>query len=536
MNLHSHTRSVADKCRDIWISPDRFTKNPDIVQTREGRLLLVYSDNDQHWSQVNQILTILASDDEGQNWYKFSEAAQADLAKGDERLVTPRLSCLSDGRLAVLVDHDDYSHFHEEQSFGNWIYWSEDGGRTWSPPQKTRIPGFEPDRIMELPDGRLAVVSHVLRAKSMEFAVIISLSEDRGGTWKEYATVAHDGYHRFCEGAMILLEKEWAVIMRENHCAGFPNFVCFSRDEGRNWTAPQMLPFHFHRPYGKLLPGGRVLVTGRNLLGGVGTYAWAGDLRAEAGYYEAGGPMAEYKADFEDGALVIENGPELDCRYTLLPPENAKSELIFEAELKAEGPDDKAVAFLSVNGLSLMGAEQALLRIAPNWIMLNDRGADFAKKADMRRYRHVRLCSRRGLLTVDVDGEVLINQCVFHEGCAYGDFYSPVPGKRTQFGQIGDEGRSFWKTVHCRELNPALPDYDFYWAASGGKYPDAYQRERLTLIHANVHPRLKAWPDHGYSSWLVLGDGSIVFVDYTNLGDKPGKSHLVGARFRPEDL
>ena len=63
--LHSHTRSIADKCCDIWKSPGRFTKNPDIAITKQGRLLLVYSDNDRHWSQEMQILTILASDDEG---------------------------------------------------------------------------------------------------------------------------------------------------------------------------------------------------------------------------------------------------------------------------------------------------------------------------------------------------------------------------------------------------------------------------------------------------------------------------------------
>ena len=541
MNLHSHTRSIADKCHDIWISPDRFTKNPDIVQTREGRLLLVYSDNDQHWSQENQILTILASDDLGKTWFKLSEVDCANLAEGDERLVTPRLSCLSDGRLVVLIDHDDYSHFHEEQSFGNWLYWSNDDGKTWSPPQTNEIPGFEPDRVCELPNGSLAVVSHVMRGKSMEFAVVITVSKDRGKTWKEFATVAHDGYHRFCEGALVQFKtaqgnNELAVLMRENHCSGLPGFVSFSRDGGHNWTAPQMLPFHFHRPYGKQLPDGRVMVTGRNLLGGIGTYAWAGNLKEEAGYYEIGGPMAEYKAYFENGLFVIENGPELDCRYSMLPPENPKSEIIFEAELKLEGTDDKAAAFLSLCGLNLHGHNGVVIHIAPNWIMLNDRGMDFAKKIDMRQFRNIKIHCRRGLLTVEADGKVLISQSVFHEGQHYGDWYSPLPGGRMQFGQLGDEGKSYWKTVHCRIINPSMPDFDYSWNAADGKYPDAYQRERLTLIHSNVHPRIKSWPDHGYSSWLILEDGSIMFVDYTNCGDKPGKSHLVGARFRPEDV
>jgi hypothetical protein len=194
------------------------------------------------------------------------------------------------------------------------------------------------------------------------------------------------------------------------------------------------------------------------------------------------------------------------------------------------------VAFLSINGLILHNMGGTVLRIAPNWIMLNDRGVDFAKKVDMRRYRHVKLQSRRGLLTIEVDGEVLVNQCVFREPQLYSDWYWLTPDGRTQFGQLGSEGKSFWKSAHCRHVNPTFPDYDFVWNAADRKHPDDYQRKRLTLIHANVHPRINTWPDHGYSSWLVLKDGSVMFVDYTNRGDKPGKSHLVGARFRPEEV
>ena len=65
---------------------------------------------------------------------------------------------IEDGRIAVICDHDDFSHFHEDQPPGNWIWWSVDQGASWDGPHKPDIKGFEPDRIMELPDGRLAVV------------------------------------------------------------------------------------------------------------------------------------------------------------------------------------------------------------------------------------------------------------------------------------------------------------------------------------------------------------------------------------------
>ena len=51
-------RSLNERIFEVWRSPNRFTKNPDIIQLKNGRMLLVYSDTDAHWSQKNQILTI----------------------------------------------------------------------------------------------------------------------------------------------------------------------------------------------------------------------------------------------------------------------------------------------------------------------------------------------------------------------------------------------------------------------------------------------------------------------------------------------
>ena len=43
-------------------------------------------------------------------------------------------------------------------------------------------------------------------------------------------------------------------------------------------------------------------------------------------------------------------------------------------------------------------------------------------------------------------------------------------------------------------------------------------------------------PDHGYSSWVQREDGRIFLVDYTNCGDVPNTSHLVGVYLEPEDF
>jgi hypothetical protein len=506
-----------------------------LIQLSSGRLLFVYSDTDAHWAQKSEILTLVASDDGGHTWYKFKEVARAEQPQ-DERLVTPRLSRLDDGRLVVLCDHDDYTYFHEEQGSGNWAWWSEDEGENWSEHQVTGILGFEPDRMMNLPDGTLGVASHILLGESQEFADILSVSGDGGKTWERRSIIAHDGYHRFCEGAIVILHegKRLACVLRENHSAGIPSFVTFSDDCGHTWTEPQRCPFALHRPYAKQLADGRVLVTGRNVNGGLGCYGWIGDLEAEAGEYAIGGPRRKFKASLTDGALVIDNAPENECRYTLLPPESSRSEVSFKARLTVEGPSDEPVAFLSVSALQPLGGN-ALLRIAPNWIAFSSDRPDKRVAIDMTRERTVEIRHRAGLLEARVDGKTLVFGCVFHGGLPLPEFHGANPERRTQFGQFGDSGRSRWSSVSYAVKNPGHPDFSWSWEASSGQWPDQYQRDRLIQIHAN-HPDQKPGPDGGYSSWVTLEDGRIMFVDYTNCGDEPGKSHIVGVFLEPEDL
>ena len=528
--MYKHPRSVVDKVFTIWPSPGRFTKNPDMVRLPEGRLLLVYSDNDAHWSQETQVLTILASDDDGRTWFKLSEVDSADLREGDERLVTPRLSLLEDGRLVVVVDHDDNTHFHVDQPPGNWAYWSTDGGETWSEYQDTGIVGFEPDRMIELPDGRLAVASHIMMPEDQEFADVLSCSDDGGATWYTASTVAYDGYHRFCEGAIVLLDDgDLACVMRENHSRGIPSLVAFSSDVGKTWSPAQRLPFAIHRPYAKQLPDGRVLVTGRHVNGPIGTYGWVGDLKAEAGTYQIGGPRSEYDAELTPEALVIRNTPDTGCRYSLLPPESGLSEVCIEAVVKVKGDGDDPVAFMAISHLGVP------LAIAPNGIGAR-RGVDFRKPVDMTQYHKITIHHKGGLLKVLVDGETLIQACMFREGRPAGGRYGQGSlYSMTQFGELGDTGKSSWKSVKYEVHNRRINDWQWQWTAEDGKWPDQYQRDRLIQIHANELTEDHR-PDHGYSSWLMLPDGRIIFVDYTNLGDPMGKSHLVAVHLDPEDI
>lgn len=528
--MHIHPRSVAHKTFDIWRTPGRFTKNPDIVELPSGAFLLVYADTDAHWSQVNQVLTILASEDRGRTWSKRAEVDAAVMADGDHRLVTPRLSRLADGRLAVICDHDDHSFFHEDQPAGNWIWWSEDEGHTWSPPCDYGIMGFEPDRILDLPDGSLAVGTHIMFGETQELGEILTVSEDGGASWQRRAVVAHDGHYRYCEGALVILDggRELACLLRENHHGGTPSFVVFSQDDGRTWSPPAMCPFALDRPYGKQLADGRVLVTGRHVNGPLGTYGWCGDLKRETGY-RIGGPRRKYQAQLTDAGLAIDNLPGHECRYRLLPPENALSEVTFSARLRVEGADFKPSAYLSIAHLGVV------LHIAANGVWTRP-GADFLHPLDMTQARHVALIHRRGWLQVQVDGQTVINQCVFRESAPLGDARGGgTLGGYSAWGQPSVGGRSVWHSASYAVRNRTLDDFAWSWQAKSGQWPDQYQKERLIQIHGN-HPAQLPAPDHGYSSWIQLADGRVYLVDYTNYGDSPGNSHLVGVYLEPEDI
>jgi len=534
----THPRSINNKVFEVWRSPGRFTKNPDIIELPSGRLMLVYSDNDDHWSQENQILTLLASDDEGETWFKHKEIGSRDIRKGEERYVTPRLSRLKDGRLVVLIDQNDYTHFHEDQPPGILAFWSEDDGETWTGEQETGIMGFEPDRMMDLPDGRLAVLSHVMIGETRAYAEIMHCSDDGGKTWYNNATIAHDGHHFFCEGALVILNdgKELACVMRENHSGGISSFVSFSQDNGNTWSSPQRLPFAIHRPYLKELEPGKVLVTGRHVNGGLGTYGWYGNLKEAAGNYQIGGPRQKYEAELTAEALLIKNGEELEARYSLLPPESSASEILYEAEVKVEGPADTPVAFMSVSKL-ITKAGPAVLYIAPNWIGFSTDRVDHRKAVDMTQYRKIAFNYRRGLMQVLIDDEVVIKLPVDWEVYRIADARGGDATKRTQFGQYGEKGQSYWKSVSYTLDNPNFDDYQYTWESSSGEWPDQYQRDQMIQIHANPPGQREGHkPDHGYSSWVVLDENRIMFVDYTNFGDPQGKSHLVGAFMSPEDV
>jgi hypothetical protein len=298
---------------------------------------------------------------------------------------------------------------------------------------------------------------------------------------------------------------------------------------GRTWSRPLAMPFSGDRPYAKQLADGRTLVTFRNQNGPCGTYAWCGDLKTETGY-QIGGPRFEFAARLTREALIIDNKPDAECRYVMLPPESCQSEVVMEARLKVEGAPGESVAFMSVARLGVA------VSFAANAVTIGP-GVDRTKACDMTRYRQVTLRHRRGLAEVLVDGVRLIYAPVYRQEAGLGARPASPEAGKTQFGQVGQTGASYWQSFSCAYTNPTHEPFAWSWSAQSGLWPDDYARRRLIQIHANAPvPGRSRGPDHGYSSWLMLKDGRIMFVDYTNCGDVALTGHIVGTYIEAKDI
>ena len=522
----------SDRQVAVWNPRGRFTKNPDLIRFPSGKMMLVYNDCDAHWPQETTRITTLESLDNGKTWGNPRVVSEADKRKGQERWVTPRISRLSDGRLVIVCDQNDFSHIHEDQPPGIWSWFSSDEGHSWSEPHLTGVPGFEPDRVVELGDGTLLMASQIYFKATRKLGVFIMRSNDGGTTWRDRSIVAADEVHHHTEAAIVVLsDGTLASVMRESNHHGYPSYLCLSSDGGRNWSRPEPLPFAGDRPYAKELPGGRVLVTYRNRSGNRGTHAWIGDLRHNPGF-KPGGVHYNDQVKLEPGELCIEDIAGGDTRYILLPPENFRSDLVLEATLRVEGAPDQPIASLEIGRLErrLDVCSNGLWLYAPKRDLGPDRASggriDLIHKVDMTKSRSVRLRAQKGLFTVEVDKKVVLNRAL------YNDF----PLLETWFGRaIGGTGKSWWRRVSYQVTNETEAAHHWGWQAQSGEHPDQYQLDHMLELHAN-YPSATHKPDNGYSSWAELSDGRFFMVDYSNRGDPRALSHLYGVYFSLEDF
>ncbi len=516
------------KVWNIWNPPGRFTKNPDMIRFPNGRLMLVFCETDQHWALEFSRITTLESADNGKTWGNPRIIAEANIAKGDERWVTPRITRLKSGRLIVICDHDDYHYYHEDRPSGIWMWTSDDDGKTWSRPHLTGVRGIEPGRVVELGDGTLLMNAHMAFRDNYKMAEFCMRSSDGGLTWKDLAIIAKDKVHNHVEGHILQMPGgALACILRENNHLGYPSHHCFSYDQGRSWTKPQPLPFAGDRPFAEPVSDGRVLVTYRNQAGNTGTHGWIGDLAANDGYQVSGIHYGD-QVSLEQDALRIHKRPNATTRYLLMPPESFRSDVVFEVRARVDGPPGEPIATFQVSRLGLT------LEILRDQIWCDFRRGsmtyparpgvprvDVIHRVDMTRFHTLRIQTDHARMAVSVDGKEVIHGVMIREW----------PLEQTYFGRKpASQGDVWFQHVNYHAANESEPDFTWNWHARLGRYPDQYQLDRMLEINPNP-PAQEQRPDNGYSSWLQLPGGEILMVDYSNRGDKAPAGHLYAAKF-----
>lgn len=188
-----------------------------------------------------------------------------------------RISCLHDGRLAVVVD----KIFAPEMSATpeqcrNYLFFSADEGATWSGPHETPALGIVPDKFLELPDGRWILACHYREADFGFLVQRLWYSDDKGKSWHGPVVVGREQGLNLCEASILPVYGSVLVaFLRENSWLGLDCYKTISRDRGETWSKPVPFPLPAcHRPVAGMLRDGRILITYRFMQGGKGWPGW----------------------------------------------------------------------------------------------------------------------------------------------------------------------------------------------------------------------------------------------------------------------
>lgn len=265
MAIQKFTVSRDDTIYEAW---------PDLVKTKSGRLICVFSECTAHVNRENQRLVYCISTDKGRTWSEKRVLAEGKSAT--DYFNCARISALSDGRIAIICDRmagqgfEDFSRLTLTQ----YLWFSSDEGETWSEPKILPFFGIVPDKLLELTSGRWIVAAHAKNSETGKLEEGLWYSDDQGETWSDRIVVASDARYNLCEVSIVEVEDNTLVaFLRENSFMGYDIMKAISYDGGETWSDVYPTPMACgHRPTAGCLNGGSLLVTYRFIPGNHTTY------------------------------------------------------------------------------------------------------------------------------------------------------------------------------------------------------------------------------------------------------------------------
>ncbi|HUW61956.1 MAG TPA: sialidase family protein [Candidatus Bathyarchaeia archaeon] len=235
---------------------------PDVCRLADGRLMCVFYAGYGHVALPNEQLpkggrvSYCLSADEGRTW---SEAKTLYDGPDDDR--DPSIAQLKSGRIIC----NFFSLRKKEggsppwDGLGSWMVKSDDGGKTWSAPQRIADDYYCSAPVRQLSDGRLILGVYAERDGQGWGAV--TLSEDDGDTWGPVIDIDNGGMPLDAETDIIEL-KDGSLYAAERG-RGETMAWSVSKDGGKTWSVSVPFGFPGHCPYLHRAPGDIILMAHR---------------------------------------------------------------------------------------------------------------------------------------------------------------------------------------------------------------------------------------------------------------------------------
>jgi hypothetical protein len=243
--------------------PGRGAYCPSIKQLRDGSLI-ASQDVGSTLGSTDHSLEVLYSSDDGRTW-ENSVSIPSGAADDKWFYRIPDIAELPDGRLVMRATRFEVANDSEVMNAADeatllgeaLLYWSKDGGRSWSAPQIVPV-DLPPEkytwngaggRLLQISESRWMYTMETFRPRGcktpLDQKAIAVFSSDQGKTWGELAVVADDPEGRFLwwDQMHTLLPDGRIYGLIWTHVRGtledLPVHWVMSSDEGRTWSQPQ---------------------------------------------------------------------------------------------------------------------------------------------------------------------------------------------------------------------------------------------------------------------------------------------------------
>lgn len=260
---------------------DRNVFFPTVERTDDGELLVVYYDSPGHAHPDGRI-SMVRSDDDGQTWSEPEVVIDTELDDRDPSIIQTR-----DGTLLLNFFRTDW-HSDPAEIVGTFVIRSTDGGETWSNPVRvgTQLNGESDvldgpyqtgwagtsDKILELDNGDMLVPIYGTLPDDPQRRASVVRSTDGGHTWpvENESMIPDEPGWSFNEPALAQTPDGEVIVMLRAHHGDGSAYVAYSQDRGETWSMPENTDMYAHASDMLTTANGMVLHTWGDVSGEFG--------------------------------------------------------------------------------------------------------------------------------------------------------------------------------------------------------------------------------------------------------------------------